>query len=264
MPELDDFLGAEPEPEPEAAPAAETPGVVAETPEAEAPEPEEKPEPVAPETPKPEPEDVVGLRSALQAERSKRNDYKGERDRLAGELAAIKAQMEAAAKPAPAAPQPPPQPVAIPNPVEDPQGYHDHIKQTLFNDRLNMSEAMLRQSIGDDADVDAKTQKFRQLADANPVLRAELQKAAHPYKYVYDTAARAMAMEEIGDPTAYRSKLEAEIREKLMAEMAGTAPAPTPRVVLPQSLGTARSAGSRNVAVINVPEAFEDILGVKR
>jgi len=262
MPELDDFLGGtEPEEEkpivaesvePEAAPE----------PEAE-PEPEAKPEP----TETPEPGDVTGLKSALQAERAKRNDYKSEAARLAGELAAIKAQMAEAAKappPAPVQQSAPVVPAAIPNPIEDPQGYHAHIQQTLFNDRLNMSEAMLRQSVGNDEDVDAKREKFRQMAEANPTLRAELQKAAHPYKFVYDTASKALAMDEIGDPTSYRAKLEAEIREKVMAEMAGSAPAPQPRVVLPQSLGTARSAGSRNTPVINVPESLDDILAVAR
>lgn len=262
MPELDEFLGGEPEAEP----VVETPEVVAEAPAVETPEAEVEPEPEAAPEPA-EPGDVTGLKSALQAERAKRNDYKGERDRAIGEMAALKAQLDEMRKaPAPVAaePQAPQQPVAIPNPVEDPQGYHSFIQQSLFNDRLNMSETMLRQSIGDDADVDAKREKFRQLAEANPGLRAELQKAAHPYKFVYDTAARALAMDEIGDPASYRTKLEAEIRASLLAEMEGAAPAPQPRIVLPQSLGTARSAGSRNVPVINIPTDFDDILAPVR
>jgi hypothetical protein len=262
MPELDEFLGVDPEPEAVVA----TPEVVVEPPEVEAPEPEAAPETPAPtEAPKPEPEDVAGLRSALQAERAKRNDHKGRADRLEGEMAALKAQMEAAVRPAPAAPAPPQQ-VAIPNPVEDPQGYHAYIQHDMFNRSLNMSEAMLRQQIGDDADVDAKVAVFKKLADANPALRAELQRQAHPYKFVYDHAKRSMAMDEIGpDPMAYRTKLETEIRAKIEAEYAAGAPAPAAvRVALPQSLGTARSAGSRNVPVFNAPESFEDILGVKR
>jgi hypothetical protein len=265
MPELDEFLGGA---EPEEEKIVETPEVVAEAPAEVVEEPEAEPEaPTKPEaTDPPEPGDVTGLKSALQAERAKRNDWKSEAARVTGELAAIKAQMEALQKapPAPTTPAAPTQPAVIPNPVEDPQGYHAHIQQTLFNDKLNMSEMMLRQQVGNDADVDAKREKFRQMAAANPALRMELQKAAHPYKFVYDTAAKAMALDEIGDPASYRTKLEAEIRASVMAEMAGAAPAPAARVVLPQSLGTARSAGSRNVPVINAPEAFDDILAVAR
>lgn len=259
MAELDEFLGDEPE--------EDAPALVAETPAPETPEtpaePEAPAEPV--ETPK-EPEDVTGLKSALQAERAKRNDYKGERDRLAGELAAMKAQIEAIQKtpPAPATPPAPREPASIPNPVEDPNGYHAYIQKDIFNRSLNMSEAMLRQQVGNDADVDAKVAKFRTLADANPSLRAELQASPHPYRFVYDHAAKVMAMEEIGDPAAYRSKLEAEIREKLMAEMAGTTPQTAARVQLPQSLGNARSTSNRNMPAISVPESLDDILAVPR
>lgn len=268
MAELDDFLGgSEPEEEPPVvvAEAAPEPEVAPEPePEVEAePEPAAKPEPTEPA----EPSDVVGLKAAIQAERAKRNDWKSEAARVNGEMAALKAQLEALQKappPAPAAPAAPTQPAVIPNPVEDPQGYHAFIQQDIFNRSLNMSEAMLRQQVNNDADVDAKVAKFRQLADANPALRAELQRSAHPYKFVYDTAARHAALEEIGDPASYRSKLEAEIRASVMAEMAGTAPAPRPIVQLPTSLGTARSAGSRNVPVINVPESFDDILAVRK
>lgn len=266
MPELDDFLGAEPE---EEKPVIETPEVAAEVaPEVEEPEVEVAPEPEPAAKPEPtepaEPGDVTGLKSALQAERAKRNDYKGERDRLAGELAAIKAQLDAAVKPAPTAPAAPAVPATIPNPVEDPQGYHAHIQQMIFNDKLHMSEVMLRQQVGNNDDVTAKAAKFKEMASANHVLRAELQKSAHPWKFAYDTASKAMALDEIGDPAAYRTKLEAEIRASVMAEMAGAAPAAAPRVVLPQSLGTARSAASRNVPVINVPESFDDILRVEK
>lgn len=262
MAELDEFLGGtEPEEEPVVAEA--TPEL---EPTPEPAEPEATPEPEPAPTEPPEPGDVTGLKSALQAERAKRNDYKGERDRLAGELAAFKVQFEAFQKaPPPAAvPAVQAQPVAVPNPVEDPQGYHAFIQQDIFNRSLNMSEAMLRQQIGDDADVDAKREKFRQMADSNPSLRTQLQQSAHPYRFVYDTAAKAIALEEIGDPTSFRSKLEAEIRAQVMAEVSGTTPIAAPRVQLPQSLGTARSAGSRNAPVINVPEAFDDILRVEK
>jgi hypothetical protein len=207
-----------------------------------------------------EPEDVTGLKSALQATRRERADHKGRAERLEGEMAALRAQLEAQK---PAAPAPPerPQEIPVPSPLEDPQGYHVYTQRMMFNERLNMSEAMLR-SQHDDADVDAKMAVFKAAADQNPALRSELTRQPNPYRWAYQQAQRLMAMEEIGsDPAAFRARVEAETRAKLEAEFAaGTPPPPAGRVLLPQSLGTARSAGARNTPVINVAEDFDDIL----
>jgi hypothetical protein len=274
--ELDTFLDGE-----EAGQAeAEQPSAATDTPEAVIETAAEPREPLAKATPEaepakeddehPVPDDVAGLRAAVQAERARRRDYKGERDRLAGEMAALKAQLEATRAPPPPAPvqQAPPQPEVIPNPVEDPQGYHDYMEaradHKAFNGRLNLSEALLRQQ-HDHADVEAKIAVFKKAAAANPALRAELSRQPLPYHWAYQQAEKLMALEEIGDPAAYRSKLETEIRAKLEAEYAGTQPqAAAPRIQLPQSLGTARSAAPRSNAVINVPEDFNDILRTAR
>lgn len=218
-----------------------------------------------------EPEDTKGLRSALQAERAKRNDYKGERDRLAGEMAALKAQLEAAQRPAAAAPAPVQrqEPMAVPSPVEDPAGYHAFIQRTEFNNRLNFSEALLRDKVGDDADVDAKIALWKSAAEKNPAMQAELVRQPHPYQWVYREATKLAALAEIGDdPAAFRAKAEADIRAKVRAEIeaeyAGAAPAATaaPRVTLPQSLGTARSAAPR--ATVQDAPAFEDIFARRK
>jgi hypothetical protein len=238
-------------------------------------ETEDKPVPAKEEADDSQPEDVVGLKSALQAERARRRDYKGERDRLQGERDALMAQMEVYRKAPPAPPAPPsvPQAVApperVPNPVEDPEGYaawqEQRFEKRLFNERLNISERMLRART-DSADVDAKIAVFRKAAADNPGLRAQLGSHPDPYQFAYDTGARFLAMEEIGtDPAAYRAKVETELRAKIEAELAGTQPsAPAPRVTLPQSLGTARSAGPRSGPPINVAESFDDILARPR
>lgn len=233
--------------------------------------PTDAPAPVVEEPPEEIPEDVRGLRTALQEERTKRRDHKGRADRLDGELAATKAALEEARK-APqataAAPVAAPAPVAqaapipIPNPAEDPAGYQQHIQRMLFNERLNISEAQLREA-HDDADVDAKMAVFKKAAEANPALRAELNRQVNPYKWAYAQAVRIMAMDEIGtDPAAYRAKIEAEIRAKVEAELAapaaGDPTASIPAIHLPRSLANATNAGARATAMETVPE-FEDV-----
>lgn len=270
MPDLEDFLDGG---DAGQAAAVDPPAVAAEPPEgveavAKPPEPPSEADAAVDDEAATLPEDARGLRDALQAERVKRRDHKGRADRLEGEMAALKAQFEAASKATEAKATPPVQeqrqePVQIPNPIEDPQGYHQFIQRDMFNRSLNMSEAMLRQQVGNDEDVNAKVAKFKEMVAVNPSLRGELERQAHPYKFVYDTAKRSMALEEIGDPDAYRTKLETELRAKIEAELAGTVQQPAAaRINLPQSLGTARSAGSRNAPVMNVPENFEDILGL--
>lgn len=272
MSELDTFLTGEDPGQAEAVkPSAAEPQAAPATEAADA-GVDPKPDPAKPvdeaDDVHPATEDVVGLKSALQAERAKRRDYKGERDRLQGEMAALNKQLEEFRKaPPPAPPQAvaPPPPVRVPNPVEDPEGYQawqdQRFEQRLFNERLNMSERMLRAAKPDQADVDAKIAVFKKAATDNPALRAQLASHPDPYQFAYDIGQRTLAMEEVGtDPAAYRAKVEAEIRAKIEAEYSGAPAQAAPRVTLPQSLGTARSAGPRAGPGINVPEDFADIL----
>lgn len=215
------------------------------------------------------------LRKSVEDVKKERNDHKGRADKAEGALEAqrlemenLRRELEAARKPQPAqaeraASQESPQ---IPNPVTDPNGYHAFIQQDMFNRSLNMSEVMLRQVIANDSDVDSKVARFKQMVSANPSLGDQLRASAHPYKFAYDTAATAMALDEIGDPAAYRTKLETEMREKLRAEweaeQSTTNTHQEPAVRLPQSLNGARSAGGRSAAPLNIPENFDDILGL--
>jgi len=271
--ELDEFLGdAEVHAD---APVEAVAPVEADAPAAEAAEGAAAPaEAAAKEEPAaPEPEDVTGLKSALQATRRERADHKGRADRLDGEAAALRAELEAlrkAAAPAPAAAPvaaPAPEPQAIPSPLEDPQGYHQYMQRTLFNERLNASEIMLRESV-DGADVDAKMAVFKKAAESNSDLRKELSRQPHPYRWAYQQAQKIMAMEEIGtDPAAFRAKVEAEIRAQVEAELAGSEPAAgaaAGRVAIPRSLSTVRSSGSRTAPVMNIPESLDEILATPR
>ncbi len=177
----------------------------------------------------------------------------------------MRKQLDDALKVPSAAPPPPPvvarEPVPIPNPIEDPQGYHEYNETRLLSKHLDISEMLLRERVGDDADVDAKIAIFKKMAEANPALGVELSRQKNPYKWVYETAQRMSAMEEIGsDPAAYRAKVETELRAKIAAEAtAGNDQRnAVAAVVLPTSLGTARSAAPRLPAVVEPPE-FEDI-----
>lgn len=70
-------------------------------------------------------------------------------------------------------------------------------------------------------DYEAKEAKFVEMAQADSALIAKMQAAANPAKFAYETAAKQLALDAIGDPIAY----EAKLREKILAELQGSKPA---------------------------------------
>ena len=311
---MDDFLGnppaarqdAAPEPPPEpqqtAAPVEQEP---VET-EAHAPEPEGAEGDAALEAGDAGDEPEGGAEqnkggSAFAALRRQNRDHKGRADRAEGELQALRAERERETteraeqarqlaemrqavedmrrQAVPAAPQPPPEPEVIPNPIEDPQGYHNYQQEQLFIARLDMSEAILRQQVGDD-DVQAKVEVFKKAAEANPALGQQLRREKHPWGWMYNQAKRMQMMDEMGDdPSAYRSKIETEMRAKVeadvraqikaeveaqqteaLASVPGIPPVPQRVVALPTSLSTARSAAPRDAPAWTGPDDLDDIV----
>lgn len=157
--------------------------------------------------------------------------------------------------------QPPPKPVDL---YEDPDRFRSGIlseaQQIALNERLNMSEMMIRDT-KDDAE--AVIAEFMAATQSNPALREQAMKQAHPYKYIYDEGKRMLAMKEIGDPVAYKEKLRAELLAELgnQGKPAEEQPAP---VQLPTSLANARSAAPRNATTWQGPTPINDILARKR
>jgi hypothetical protein len=258
--QLDNFLGKDDE-----EPASEPVNTPPEAPEPK-PEPEKPTEEPAPEAEAPEGEDGEGKRGpsigkALDFERKAKNDWKEKAARYEGELTEIRRQMEELRKPQqPQQPAPPPEPEYIPDPMQDPRGFFQwqqgQMQRTELNTRLNLSEAYARKEYGAEK-VDAAVQEFTAAVKQNPALYQQMVQAPLPYEFVMQQAEALRLQREIGtDPNAYRARIEAEIRERVMAEMQGTA-APAPRApnLPPASLAGARSAAPRAMP----PEAAGDM-----
>ncbi|MDH2052543.1 hypothetical protein [Achromobacter marplatensis] len=241
--DLDQVLNGsgEGEPQQDATPAAPPVTEPAPEPKGETPAEPKQAEPATGEPPAPGHEKSVPL-SALEAERKQRQDWKEKAIRLEEQLKAAQApqgQQQA---------QQPPTHI----PVED----------VIINERLNMSEMMLRQT---HADVDEKIDRFKQELDRNPALSAELKRQTHPYKWAYEYASRLQLMDEIGsDPNAYREKLKEQVKAELAqqapahTEQPAAAAAPAPRI--PQSLATAHSVGARTAPSWTGPTPLDNIL----
>lgn len=175
--------------------------------------------------------------AALKAERAKRQQLEREIEELRAKA-------------------PVPEPAKIPNPAEDPEGYHRAIQDVAFNERCNMSEMMAREK---HPDMDEKFAIFQEAAKADPTLGARLRTQPHPWEWVYQQAVKMEAMKEIGDdPQAFRERLKAEIMAELGATT-GQKPA-TPPAKVPTSLASARNTGDRAQPVFNGPTPLEKIV----
>jgi len=133
--------------------------------------------------------------------------------------------------------------------------------QALWNERLNMSEMVVREAYKATPQVvDEAVEAFKAEAARNPVLGAELQRQRNPYGYVVEWHQRQKALAEIGDdPRSYREKLAAEIRAQVLAEIQQAAPVQPARPPMPpRSLASAPSAGGN----VNAPKSgFEAEFG---
>jgi hypothetical protein len=257
--QLEAFLSGAPEPEPQQAPPAE-PAPKPEAPEAPPAAPAPKPEDDDAEPPEASPGEPVVPRRALEDERHKRQSYvaqaakfEAERDMLAKQLEELK---KAPAPPVQLQPQPQYQPI---DPAQDPQGYHARIQGVLLNERLNMSEMMLRKELGAEK-VDAAIAEFKQHAAADPRLYTQLYQQTDPYGWMAGEVERLGLIRRVTtDPAGY----EAELRAKWEAEANGTAPAPrvSPAAKLPPSLANVRSALPRSSSAYTGPQSLDDILG---
>jgi hypothetical protein len=184
-------------------------------------------------------------------------DERRKRQELEKELQAIRAK-------------PPEQPKA-PDFFEDPNKYREYVERTvedrLLNERLNMSEMIVRQAFPDAEEAIAA---FMEAAQANPAVVTQALSQPHPYKVVYDEGKRMLAMKQIGDPLTYEQRVREKLLsdEKFLEEMRakfGAAPpaaqtTPAATTALPPSLATARNAGTRSGPAYAGPQPLSAIL----
>lgn len=202
-------------------------------------------------TPASEPSTMVPLK-ALEEERKGRQDWKEKAIRFEEELKHVRAQ------------QSQPQ-------TQQQQPVEMDFDTRLLNERMNMSEMMVRQQ---HQDVDEMLEVFQKAAKENPALGAHLAQQRHPWEWMYTQAKRMKAMEDIGsDPDAYRARVRAELEAEFKAASGAQTEQPAvgdvqnalaqtaaPKPQLPQSLATARSAAPRTAPAWTGPTSLNDIL----
>jgi hypothetical protein len=246
MDNLDDILKGNDEPEAvaETTPEPETPQ--AEPEKAERPRgpdgkfiPKGETEPEAPVAAPPAAEEPASTipESALIGERRRRQEAE---DRLRELERKLQVQ------------QPQPQP-EVPDVFADPEGFYGHIQQTIvqatLNDRLNLSEEMVRQSAGDET-VNAAQEWGREQIASNPMFAQQFYSQRNPYGYLVSEYQRHTSLQKLGnDPKAI---------DDYLAWKAAQAAAPPPAPPVPETLANAQSA--RGSVQAYEPPSLEEIL----
>lgn len=117
----------------------------------------------------------------------------------------------------------------------------------------------------DEATVNTAEAEFIKALQSGRLDQADYQKVvSSPNRYAAAVQwhKRQQAQAEIGDdPAAYKAKLEAEIREKVLAEMNGGEPQAQQRqaTVMPSNLAGARNVGVRSGPAWSGPQPLQDI-----
>lgn len=213
------FSGEHVEP---AEPPAEAPEQEAGAPEASDPTPEEPPAP-APAEPNPE---IEGLKRALREERMKRQEFEW--------------RLQQAQQPKQAPPD------IFDKPDEVFPYVERQVQERLTQERLDISEAIARDKHGDDV-VEAALEAIHEAAQRPEGVATyqQIMTAKLPYEALVKWHNAQVAAREIGDPAAYRAKLEAEIRDQVRREMAQQALEQARATVPPSLAGATGTGGNR-------------------
>ena len=278
--QLDAFLKGETATVTEEAPAPAPEPEARAAPEAKAPV-ESKPA-AKTDKAKPEPEDEADAeptdkleqdgksyipQQVLERERQRRQDWKARAVEAETKHKELQRQFEEATRRATAPPptQPHAQPQQPPpDPATDPRGFAQHLVQqqaaTLLNERLNNSEMMLRDKIGDEK-LAEYVEDFRRMAQADPTLFGKLYSQPHPYNWMTREVDRLRVARDMGDdPAAYRERIQAEARAQWEAEAKAAPPPLSPAAGMQPSLATARSVAGRTAGAWTGEPSLDDVL----
>lgn len=122
----------------------------------------------------------------------------------------------------------------------------------MLTQKVEFAETLARQKW---ADYDEKVEHFKEAAKANPFLIQELRTAANPAEYAYNVANRILEAKQYGTAPS-REQIEAEMREKILAEI-GISNQPK----APTTLANERSVGARSGPGWSGPTSLGDIFG---
>lgn len=226
MQELNDILeGNEPVEEVQPVEAVQEPEVEAtETVEATA-----EPEPTVEEEPAPTAAEVT-IDPAIAAFKAKALDETSKRQDLERQLKELQEQQE---------------PAKTPDVFDDQEGFvaaiRNEVKTSTLQAKIEISQDMMRSQHDDYAE---RETQFIEMAQNNPQLIADMQNAANPARFVYDSVIKSEKLAQMENVEDYEAKVRAEIEEKVRAEIKAETDAKAAKTAgIKPSLATVNGAG---------------------
>jgi hypothetical protein len=190
-----------------------------------------------------EPDPKAWQYAAYQDEKQKRQQYEREAEQLRAQMQQLQTQQQQKRI----------------DPIDDPEGFErsleQRIEQRLLSERIQFSERLARNQHGDEA-----WQQTNEWLHSQPAtIRHQFAQSPDPCGEAVKAFKRHQVMQEIGDdPASYRERLEAEIRERLIAEQQPAAPQVSqPK---PSNFASARSAGKRTGPAWAGPTPLSQVL----
>lgn len=156
--------------------------------------------------------------------------------------------------------QPAPEPTPLPDVIEDPTGFaqtmQTQVASMVQNERLNMSEAMARQSHGDEK-VNAARDAL--LASGDQAAHQQIMQSAMPYEALIKWHEQQSFFQQVGsDPQAFMNQERERIRAEVMAELQAQQTAKA--VKSAPSLAAETSIGGRTSSAAPTLTPLDDIL----
>ena len=109
-----------------------------------------------------------------------------------------------------------------PDVLIDQKAFEDHVlsaaDQRILNAKLDTSEALLREKLGDEA-TDKAFERFQELVKENPQLQQEALNSKLPWQTMHKIVERSSRLEEMKDVDKYEAKVRGEIEAKIRAEV---------------------------------------------
>jgi hypothetical protein len=155
------------------------------------------------------------------------------------------------------------EPTAPPDIFENPEGYsaylQNQIAQTTLNDRLNLSEELVRQSAGDEA-VNAAQEWGRQQLASNPAFAQTFYAQRNPYGFLVSEHRRQTMLAQLGnaDPKEIEAYLAWKTAQEQVQPAAQAAPPQQPAP--PRSIADATSAGGVQHVAVGPGVAFSNVI----
>lgn len=109
----------------------------------------------------------------------------------------------------------------IPDPVSDPKGYAEYVRNSISNDMYIERVTETRKSMLEEhEDYLEMENKFIELSNKDSNLAQQIRKVANPAKFAYETAKKFLDNEKYKDPN-YLQTLEQEMEKRILAKLAG-------------------------------------------